>query len=262
MNFNFYKYQALGNDFILLDGRKNSIYNKLTKSTIKQICNRKYGIGADGVLILKNSSHLYFELIYYNSDGSLSFCCNGTRCAVQYLYNENKQNNFILKAYDGIHKAILEDNLVKLEMHIGKIKNDGEFFIDTGAPHIIKFVEDITKIDVLKVSKRIKEKLTNPSNITFVSLSDKSRTENGLIFATTFEKGVEEETLACGTGAVAAAIASNLKHNIPSPIKVKMKGGELIVEFNKNERNNYKEVYIKGDANKVFEGICDSIINE
>ncbi len=304
-NIHFYKYQALGNDFILIDDRKTDILSllnetimdglnkstpftnndeKLTTSVssfseeilIQKLCNRKFGIGADGILIIKDNPEYDFEIIYYNSDGSLSFCCNGTRSAIQYLCSlENiKKENILdlgnvvsekidfqnilkgdqyirIKAFDGVHKAKFEDGMVKLEMKINKIgKINNDLFINTGAPHLIKFVKNSFEIEVEKISRNLKKEIKEPTNITFVSLEK----ESGSIFAATYEKGVEEETLACGTGAVAAAISANIKYNITSPINVKMKGGNLYVEFQKNEKGDFDQIYIKGEAKKVFEG--------
>lgn len=255
MNLNFYKYQALGNDFILVDDMKTNISPKLNETLITKLCNRKFGIGADGILVLVNHPKYDFEIKYFNSDGSPSLCCNGSRCAIDYAYSLGIINkNAEIMAYDGTHKAFIEDSKVKIQMkNINKIEYYGEdMFINTGAPHYIRFWDNLAIKDISKLGKSIKKDFEKDTNITFIE-NTKPKTLNGSVFATTYEKGVEEETLACGTGAIAAAIASNIKYKIPSPICINMKGGKLYVEFNK-DKDTFKDIFIKGDANEVFKG--------
>jgi len=258
MILHFSKYHGAGNDFILIDARK--IFEKeLTDHEIKKLCNRRFGIGADGLMLLKSSKDFDFEMLYYNSDGfEGSMCGNGGRCitafAVQLGIIKNKAR---FLASDGPHVSSVEQNgLINLKMSdvSNVFEEKGYTFLNTGSPHYIKFVENPDNIDIVTEGRKIRNSekfIAEGVNVNFVS-----KYSNGL-YIRTYERGVEDETLACGTGSVAAAIAYYSKDNsIGTNIPVKTLGGKLEISF--SETNvGFIEVYLKGPAVKVFEGDID-----
>jgi diaminopimelate epimerase len=251
---NFIKINGAGNDFILIDADKNKNVT-LNSKIIKDLCDRRKGIGADGILLFKSSLTHDFELEYYNSDGSLgSLCGNGSRCSIQYFFNTTKEKktstNFLCKGLtykgkiekDGLITFFLGNpSDIKLNLNI-KI-NDKEFpahFINTGSPHAIIFWEDIKKyfqedfktFDVNKFGRQIRflnEFKPEGTNVNFVD-----KNIDGILYIRTFERGVEEETLACGTGTVASAIVTSIIYNLNSPLTFTTFGNDkLIVNFKK-----------------------------
>lgn len=249
----FFKYQATGNDFILLNNTAGNI-NHSQKLAIK-LCNRKFGIGSDGLIIIQKHPQYDFEMIFYNPDGSMSLCGNGSRCAVNFAKHlQLIENRCQFLAHDGVHDAeILEDGIVKLKMknvHSVSILADGTF-IDTGSPHLIVFTENISNKDVYSEGKEIRYNTTFKEkgvNINFVELL------NDGIYVRTYERGVENETLSCGTGVTAAALASGNK-GLSSPINIKTLGGNLQVAFNKLSENDFENIFLIGPAEEVFTGI-------
>lgn len=253
MSIDFYKYQATGNDFIMIDNRDKDY--TFSNDQIKFICHRKFGIGGDGLILIQNHEHYDFEMIYYNPDGSQSLCGNGSRCAVQFahfLKIIDKKTTFT--AYDGEHEAeILPNHWVKLKMkdvQNVRLMGDG-MFIDTGSPHLVKFVINLKNYKVFKEGKAIRNGglfKASGVNVNFVE-----KLGGNHIFVRTYERGVEDETLSCGTGVTAAAIAANQK-GVESPVSIKTLGGELEVEFNAGSNNHYSQVYLIGPAKEVFSG--------
>ncbi len=253
MKIEFSKYQGAGNDFIIIDCRAN--HHNLDEKQISLLCNRRFGIGADGLMSIHNSSETDFEMRYYNADGKeASMCGNGGRCIALYAYrNKISGKKMRFNATDGVHHAQVSDNLISLSMLDVKVITefpDG-YFLDTGSPHFVKFVEDIDSINVLTTGKSISNDsrfAPDRTNVNFIELSEKT------IKIATFERGVEDETLACGTGAVASAIA--LFHDglqKSSPIKLQAKGGNLEVGF---EFTNgiFQNIILTGPAEFVFKG--------
>lgn len=255
MTIEFYKYQGTGNDFIILDNRDNK-YNSLTKEQITHLCDRRFGIGADGLMLLQLNDGYDFEMIYYNADGGeSSMCGNGARCLVNFA---NKLNviktdaRFI--AIDGEHQAtILPNQQVKLKMQdvISIEKGDEYSLLDTGSPHYVVFKPAIKQLDVYNEGKKIRynKRFADVGvNINFVE------TLNGNLYVRTYERGVENETLSCGTGVTAAAIAASgiafktYHTNISTP------GGNLQVQFDKLDDDTYKNVYLIGPATFVYKG--------
>lgn len=273
MKIHFYKYQATGNDFVVIDNLSGQY--SFSKEQIEKICHRKFGIGADGLILIEKHPDLDFNLVYYNSDGSQSLCGNGSRAAILMaaamgLVNGNAKFN----AYDGVHEAeILPNEIVKLKINdVSVIKPIGEdIFIHTGSPHYVKFISAIEEYPVYIAGKKIREDESfkpDGTNVNFVEvLADNS------LFVRTFERGVENETLSCGTGVTAAAIASTFKGFI-SPVKVATLGGQLTVQF-KHEKNGsapvstgqaglpdvesgiFTDIYLIGPAKLVFQGDLD-----
>ena len=256
MLINFYKYQGAGNDFILLDNRTN-IYSKLSNEQVKSLCDRHFGIGADGLMLLNEKNGFDFEMIYFNADGNEgSMCGNGGRCIVQFAAKLGiKKNDYSFSAVDGPHSAKIDfDKKVSLKMN--DVKNV-EFFLDhyilnTGSPHYIKFVTGLEDYDVVAEGKdiRFSKQFTEEGiNVNFVeTLSDDE------IFVRTYERGVEDETLSCGTGVTASAIVAAHNDNGFNRVEVKTKGGNLSVEFDKISDTVFKNIWLSGPATFVFTG--------
>ena len=252
MLINFYKYQSSGNSFLLVDDLQNKI--NLNKSQIVKLCDFSYGVGSDGLIIIKPSKESDFELQFFNPDGSKGFCGNGSLCALDFLKNKKFINNYCnFVAFDGIHEAKINNDIYLKMKNINfyeKINND--YYINSGAPHYIRFIDhNLKRIDIVNESMIIKNNdflKKNPCNIDFISLEDK-----GVIYVRTFEKGVDRETLSCGTGAIASAIAFSIKKNLKIDY-VRMKGGILKVDYKKNKNNTFSDIYLIGNPKKVFNG--------
>jgi|GEM_PF-23526 diaminopimelate epimerase len=251
----FYKYHGAGNDFILFDGREKQI--NLSQQIIQKICHRRFGIGADGIMILKNHISYDFEMDYYNSDGSGgTMCGNGGRCIVAFAKKLNIIENYTeFLASDGMHEAYINENKsVKLKMaDVSQYKETGsDYTCYTGSPHYIRFEDNITNKDVFSEGKKIRysELYKNEGiNVNFVKIEN-----THTLSIRTYERGVEEETLACGTGSVAAAIIHAERNNmISGEITLKAPGGILYVSFEKNG-GVYKNIWLSGAAEFVFEG--------
>lgn len=260
MTIPFTKYQATGNDFILIDNRLGNIV--LSKEQIVQACDRKFGIGADGLILIEPSSSADFTINYYNSDGSQSLCGNGSRAAVHFassLHLVNGQTTF--NAYDGKHEAtLMHSNIVRLKMTDVKNREvlNNHLFLNTGSPHVVQFVNNIKNYPVFNEGKSIRYSdafKPEGTNVNFVELLP-----NNAIFVRTYERGVENETLSCGTGVTASALAAS-EQGYVSPILVKTLGGELSVEFHLGHSgetaSSFTEIYLVGPAKKVFEGTLE-----
>lgn len=259
MQIPFYKYQGTGNDFILIDNRSLSIPT-LSQSTIEQYCHPKFGIGADGLMLLQPKEGFDFEMVYYNSDGRLgSMCGNGGRCITAFanFLGILKDEKAYFLAADGPHHAVLQGtDYVKLKMvdvQVSKTPNKA-IFLDTGSPHHIEFVEQISQIDVYKEGKAIRNNPTykeKGTNVNFVEVQG----ENTLVVAT-YERGVEQETLSCGTGVTAAALAYYLNYSsnkLSTPVNIQTKGGALQVYFD-YQNNHFNNIWLCGPAKQVFKG--------
>jgi diaminopimelate epimerase len=253
MKLHFYKYQATGNDFVLIDNRDGKL--SFPKEQVKKICDRKFGIGADGLILIERHPTLDFNLVYYNSDGSQSLCGNGSRAAVQFasslgILDKHTQFN----AYDGLHEAeLLPSEIVRLKMNdVKDIQNVGDDLrIHTGSPHYLHFVKNIHDYPVFEEGRKIRyDQAYKPegTNVNFIELLS-----GNTIFVRTYERGVENETLSCGTGVTAAALAASFK-GYSSPVGIKTLGGELSVEFKSSQSGIFQEIYLVGPAKKVFEG--------
>lgn len=253
MKFHFYKYQATGNDFVLIDNRSGE-YN-FSIDQIKKICDRKFGIGADGLMLIEKHPTLDFNLVYYNSDGTQSLCGNGSRAATHFAsFLKVVNGHATFNAYDGHHDAeLLPNNIVRLKMND---TNDltpigADYKINTGSPHLIHFVDRVSEYPVVQEGKSIRYSDTYKEkgiNVNFVELLP-----NNTIFVRTYERGVEDETLSCGTGVTAAALAAS-KKGYKSPITIKTLGGNLSVEFKSSQPSVFEEIFLIGPAVQVFEG--------
>ncbi len=250
----FYKYHGAGNDFILIDNRKNDFL--IDNQTIGNLCNRRLGIGADGLILLNasNDSSADFNMQYFNADGfEGTMCGNGGRCIVAFAHQLGIINNrTVFKGIDGLHEAnIISSNRNKMEIclqmkEVQEIRSfDDKYFLDTGSPHIVKFVKDVHPANFFEESKSIRKK--NETNVNFVQIQDNS------IFVRTYERGVEDETLSCGTGVVASALVVATTQNFLSPITIQTRGGEFIVSFN-CINDLFVDIWLQGETCFVFKG--------
>lgn len=257
MQLQFYKYQGTGNDFIIADNRKNE-YSNLSTAQIHHLCDRRFGIGADGFMLLNEKNGFDFEMKYYNADGREgSMCGNGGRCITKFAYHLGIHREvYKFLASDGVHEAEIDmDGIVSLKMKDVKTikKFHSDFILDTGSPHYIKMVSDVDVIDVYKKGYEIrhsKEFEEEGINVNFVE----QLREADKISVRTFERGVEDETYSCGTGVTAAALVCYHNENGFNDVEVKTLGGKLSVEFDRTDDNVYENIWLCGPAEKVFEG--------
>jgi len=254
MKLKFTKYQGTGNDFVIVDNR-NGEFDKGNIELVQHFCDRKFGIGSDGLILIEDHNEWDFDMVFYNPDGSQSFCGNGSRCAVAYSKELGLISDFAkFNSTDGYHEASIHPNgIVKLKMHdVSNIEvNEFSHFMDTGSPHYNCFAKNISTIDIIekgreiRYSERFKEVGTNVNFIEQLAKGIKVRT---------YERGVENETLSCGTGVAACALSTALVNEIPSgEIEVNTKGGDLSVSFIQTE-NGFEDVWLIGPTKFVFKG--------
>ena len=254
MTIQFYKYQGTGNDFILIDNREQAI--TLTHEQVAFLCHRRFGIGADGLMLLEHADGYDFKMVYYNSDGGESTMCgNGGRCITAFAHRLgiiSSEAHFV--AIDGAHDAVInEDNTVSLHMQDVHDINaaDGYTILNTGSPHYVQWVNDVQNTDVFTEGKRIRNQdVFQPKgiNVNFVQL------QGGKLWVRTYERGVEDETLSCGTGVTASAIAATAKATGDFNTILHTPGGALSVSFTKDTADTAKNVILSGPATFVFEG--------
>lgn len=257
MKIEFNKYHGTGNDFIIMDNRDQR-YTSITVKQINHLCDRHFGIGADGLMLLNLLDGYDFEMKYYNADGNEgSMCGNGGRCLVKFAYDigmHKSDYNFL--ATDGSHHANFDEHgwirlmmkdVDKMEEHLGNM------ILNTGSPHYVKVVSDIHHYNVYEEGKSIrycKEFKAHGINVNFVERED----EEDKIYVRTYERGVENETLSCGTGVTASAIVCAHNDNGFNRVEVKTPGGNLAVEFDKSGEHQYENIWLCGPAVKVFSG--------
>ncbi|MGX1929151.1 diaminopimelate epimerase [Flagellimonas sp. 2504JD4-2] len=253
MVLEFYKYQGTGNDFIIIDNRQD-VFPKNNTKLIVDLCDRRFGIGADGLILVENDEKSDFNMIYYNSDASQSLCGNGGRCAVafaHFLGMIGKETTF--SAIDGLHYATIEGDEVNLKMgNVEEIKEKATYtFLDTGSPHHVQLVDNLEEVDVKNVGAKLRYGMYGKpgSNINFVSQAD-----HDSFNARTYERGVEDETLSCGTGVTAVAIAMHKMGKTNSnSVRINMPGGNLSVSF-EQQNGSYSNIFLKGPAKQVYKG--------
>ncbi len=259
MQLEFYKYQGTGNDFVMIDNRSNT-FPKENMQLVAHLCDRRFGIGADGLILLDSDTDTDFRMVYYNSDGNLSSMCgNGGRCLVAFAKKLNViQDETTFIATDGLHYAtVAADGIVSLQMiDVIEIKNTAEYsFLNTGSPHHVQLVEDLEHYNVKENGAAIRYGALygqQGSNINFVKKIDDTT-----FSLRTYERGVEDETLACGTGATAVAIAMNATGQTDlNAINLNVEGGKLAVSFDKKD-GKYTNVFLKGPAEFVFKGTIE-----
>lgn len=256
MKIQFYKYQGTGNDFIIIDGRELQV-DDFTQKVVSYLCDRKFGVGADGLMLLLDNKDYDFEMKYYNSDGNEgTMCGNGGRCIVAFAKQLGIiENTADFLAIDGVHEATIdEENEVRLKMSdvIAVEDDDKKYFLDTGSPHYVVFMDDIDKFNVYKEGKKIRNNSRFKKEGTNVNFAQVSNSE---IFVRTYERGVEDETLSCGTGAVATAIsASFYRESEISSYVLNTRGGRLKVSFKKVGEDNIKNIWLEGPTQLSYKG--------
>lgn len=254
MNIIFYKYQGTGNDFIMIDNR-HQLFPKNNANLIEGLCDRRFGIGADGLILLENDEMSGYRMVYFNSDGKEgSMCGNGGRCFVAFAdFLKIIQGETSFDAADGLHEATISNGIVSLKMqNVSEIKiKPNAIFMDTGSPHHVQMVENLEALDVFKEGAKLRYGVYGEkgSNINFVS----PRTD-GSFYVRTYERGVEDETLSCGTGVTAVALAMHhLGKSSENKVQIHTKGGDLQVEFDEKD-GNYANIFLIGSAKQVFKG--------
>lgn len=257
----FYKYQGTGNDFIMVDNRSD-FFEKNNTKLVQFLCDRKFGIGADGLILIEKHPTCDFKMVYYNSDGNeSSMCGNGGRCSVAFAKELGIiDNECTFIATDGLHYAKINDQEVSLQMidveHISI--NENNTFLNTGSPHHVEIVDNVNDIDVFETGKKIRNSKTyapGGTNVNFVEIiSDASYKIR------TYERGVEDETLSCGTGATAVALSMYaLNKTDKNSVTISVLGGNLKVSFEKHN-NIFKNIFLTGPATKVFEGNINCLL--
>lgn len=255
MLLHFYKYQGTGNDFIILDNRSGEI--ALSKHQIHSLCHRRFGIGADGLMLLNAHQGYDFEMKYYNADGSESTMCgNGGRCLVKFASERGiLKRDYRFLAIDGEHQASIDiDGTVSLKMNdVPYVHYErGDYILNTGSPHYVDMVDDVMHIDVVERGRHIR--YSEPFREEGINVNFVQQTEDpDVIVVRTYERGVEDETWSCGTGVTAAALVCFHNENGYNRVDVKTKGGELSVEYDKIEER-FENIWLIGPAVKVFEG--------
>lgn len=259
MEVQFYKYHGAGNDFILIDNRQD-VFNPHS-GLVQKLCDRRFGIGADGLMLLENSQTADFSMRYFNSDGYESTMCgNGGRCITLFAWHKgiiSEETEFF--ATDGLHKARkLENDEIALQMNpVEDVKTiENNYFLNTGSPHYVLFVNGLEKFNVFKEGRKLRYDTSiseHGTNVDFVEeITDKD------IAVRTYERGVEDETLACGTGAVASAISTHIKKNSDNfSYTIKARGGILKVDFKRESVSKFTDIWLTGPAQYVFKGIVE-----
>jgi len=252
----FSKYQGAGNDFVIIDNRKGLIVDDVKVDYAKKLCDRKFGVGSDGLILIENSVSADFKMDFLNPDGSRSFCGNGSRCAVKFCTDNNILNSKKLRfeAIDGVHFAELIKAEVKIEMkNVNEFtQENGTFFIDTGSPHFIKYENSISELNVVKEGRKIRYSDTYKDEGTNVNFIEEINDAH--IKVRTYERGVEDETLACGTGVTACALSYAVKHGLKSGvIHINAIGGVLSVGFKLTD-SKFNHIWLQGPAEFVFKG--------
>lgn len=256
MNIQFYKYQGTGNDFIILDNRDGR-YDALKKEQVRFLCQRRFGIGADGLMLLNTRAGFDFEMKYYNADGGESTMCgNGGRCLVKFAYDSGIiKTTYNFLAIDGPHEASVDFNgIVSLKMvdvpHIER--HNGHFILNTGSPHYVTFSNNVMQEDVARKGREIRysdDFKDEGINVNFVEQTG----DQDEIIVRTYERGVEDETFSCGTGVTAAALVCYHNDNGFNRVEIKTLGGHLSVDYDK-VGTSYKNIWLNGPAVRVFEG--------
>ncbi|KEO73199.1 diaminopimelate epimerase [Anditalea andensis] len=254
MLLTFYKYQGTGNDFVMIDDRHH-VFDDQDLPLVNRLCNRRFGVGADGLILIREHSEYDFEMIYFNADGSQSMCGNGARCAVAFA-------NFlgIIKAktrfwaIDGPHTAeIIEDEVCLGMSEVNGVASENEeYFVNTGSPHHIRFVHQLDHYPVVEEGAKIRYSTKYSPHGTNVNFIEKI--DDRTIKVRTYERGVEDETLSCGTGVTACALVYGMATEQNS-ILIKTLGGDLTVKFKAKDHNKFTEVTLKGKAIQVYKGV-------
>lgn len=256
MKIEFYKYQGTGNDFVILENRTEK-YSGLTTDQIKLICHRRFGVGADGLMLISKHANLDFEMQYYNADGLRgSMCGNGGRCIVKFAKDQGMYKvTYRFMAVDGMHEADIDmHEIIRLKMqNVNEVKlYPGYALLNTGSPHFVKFANNVADIDVVETGREIrysKQFEKEGVNVNFAESIDEDS-----IYVRTYERGVEDETLSCGTGVTASALMFAHNSRGFNRVEVKTPGGNLSVEYNKIDDEHFEHILLCGPAQMVYKG--------
>ncbi len=250
----FSKYQGAGNDFVMLNNMLGH-YDSLSIDQVQFICDRKLGVGGDGLIKINKKEGFDFEVDYYNADGSQSFCGNGARCSVAFAKSigiiKNETNFY---AIDGGHKAFVIDDDVKLEMlDVASYEMTGDdYIIDTGSPHYVKFLDTIEEVDVIEFGKSVR--YSDRFKEEGINVNIMKKVSSQQVNVATYERGVEDETLSCGTGVTACALAYMADQELmDAKVEINTKGGRLAVEA-KRIGEGFNSIWLTGPATFVFDG--------
>ena len=255
MNLTFYKYQGTGNDFVMIDNRQQ-VFDKTNTKQIAFLCDRRFGVGADGLILLENHQTYDFKMVYFNADGNeSSMCGNGGRCITAFAnFLGVIKNEATFEAIDGLHKAMIDNQLISLQMQdVTTLENHKtHLFLDTGSPHHVQMESDLSNFDVKFFGRKIRR--GSPYNETGSNINFVSKISEEKFAVRTYERGVEDETLSCGTGVTAVALAMNyVGETEKNLITLQTEGGDLQVRFEK-AKNGYKNIWLIGPATQVFKG--------
>ena len=265
MTYDFFKYQGTGNDFVLLDDR-NQTFPAANQALVERLCHRRFGIGADGLILLQNDPDYDFRMVYFNADGAEgSMCGNGGRCIVRFAHDLGLfESETRFRAVDGEHVAVVceEDIFLKMGAVSGIEDRDGRTFLNTGSPHVVQFVDDLESFDVVAEGRAIRynsafqpgastpgESTRGGTNVNFAQVLD-----DNTLFVRTYERGVEDETYSCGTGVTAVALVAHQQRAMQDPVFVQTIGGNLRVSFNALPDGGFDNIYLIGPAKCVFAG--------
>ena len=254
MEIQFSKYQGTGNDFVIIDNRDGSI--ALSNAQIVFLCDRKFGVGADGLIVLGTAIGFDFSMAYYNKDGTEgTMCGNGGRCLVQYAHDHGiVKENYLFIAIDGPHEAKIENNgWIHLKMSdVNAVEKGDNFFVtNTGSPHYVQLVHGVENFDVLTAGKAIRynERFKEEGvNVNFIEF------QGDHLFVRTYERGVENETYSCGTGVTAAAITTHLHKTGTHRVAIQTLGGELAVNFYNLGGGHFNDIWLQGPGTFVYKG--------
>jgi diaminopimelate epimerase len=255
MQLPFYKYQGTGNDFILIDDRAGTF--PVSTAVVARLCHRRFGIGADGLILLQNDPDADFRMVYFNADGNEgSMCGNGGRCVVRFAHDLgiiDDSTRFV--AVDGEHLAsVCEEDIFLKMIDVAGIETQPDLdFLQTGSPHVILYTRDLKDLDVPDIGRSIRYAdewvARGGTNVNFVEVLDEAT-----LAVRTYERGVEDETYSCGTGVTAAALSAHVRHGLADPIEVRTLGGTLRVSFEPLADGGFTNIYLIGPARRVFEG--------
>jgi diaminopimelate epimerase len=266
MKIPFYKMSGSGNDFIIIDNREGVLEGVDLPGWVKRVCRRGLSVGADGLILVQNSPSADFQWRYFNADGSeAEMCGNGGRCVARYAYlNGIAGKSLCFETLCGLIRAEVVGDRVKLQMgdpsdlrldYTVSIDGDEHIVssINTGVPHVVQIVEGLEGYDVSKLGRAIRyHRQYQPAgtNANFIQVRDEHT-----IHIRTYERGVEDETLACGTGAIASALIAASKGLTSSPVSVCPKGGAVLTIHFQEKGSGFSDVFLEGDARVVYEGV-------
>ncbi len=275
MTIDFHKYQGTGNDFVLIDDRatpgratsgratpgRAEPFPAANQALVERLCHRRFGAGADGLILLQDDPDYDFRMVYFNADGAEgSMCGNGGRCIVRFAHDLGLfESETRFRAIDGEHVAVVCEEEIFLKMSDvtgfedrNSLSWPGLTFVDTGSPHVVRFVDDLESLDVVAEGRAIRyNSVFQPggTNVNFAQVLD-----DHTVFVRTYERGVEDETYSCGTGVTAVALVAHQQLAMPDPVFIQTLGGNLRVSFAAQPNGHFDNIYLIGPAKRVYGG--------